>query len=677
MIQEPGQRSRWQIRSDADPAFLGARTQTLVPTGNLLNHSKKAREEALRRAAIVKRWKDRVAAGDAAGFSREESTEKFLDALRVEGVKICRPTLYNWAKKIDRAGSIEGAVDGRTTRSAVAALAKDADPFLDCVKRHYLDQKKPSLKTCFARAEGAAFEHGWVTCSYETAYRFIQSLDKTLVIRRREGESAFENDVIPFLKRDYSQLSTNEMWDSDHHIFDVMVKVGERLNRKTGELEPIYKRPWLTAWQDLRSRKIVGWKIQIENPNTWTIIEVLGDAIRVSGAPEWAYTDNGKDFDCSYLTGFTKMERRILQQGRRMIDTDKATIDGVAARLPEKSLAVWKKVKVHIDNDQAQLGGIYAGLQMKHKHAWPFHGQSKPIERFFGRVCAEFSKTFATYCGRNVVEKPEDLADKLAAGKGPTLEEFIAQFGDWVTYAFNAAPHQGDSMDDGTPDQVFAAHLTTRRVVGDDTLEWITRPRVGPVTMAQNGVSWKGIQYGAFEQKLYEYFGRKVYLRLGRYVNAVTVWTEDDKPICMARSNQLISPNAEQADLTAAIAEKKRITKIVRQNHEIRLRLYEDTTDATNRFAYQRAQLAAAAPHDAPPAPNIKLLRSNLEGASKAFENPASLPLKKAVGDDTPEPGGGGFSYRATSSEDAGVQGGFAYHHGGSDPLSGDDHGRH
>jgi len=70
------------------------------------------------------------------------------------------------------------------------------------------------------------------------------------------------------------------------------------------------------------------------------------------------------------------------------------------------------------------------------------------------------------------------------------------------------------------------------------------------------------------------------------------------------------------------------------------------------------------------------LIRSNLEGASKAFENPLHNPMKKAVGDDTPHQAGG-FSYSRPndpSSESDEGSSGFTYHGGSLNSDQGGDH---
>jgi hypothetical protein len=57
-----------------------------------------------------------------------------------------------------------------------------------------------------------------------------------VVLKLRHGEEAYVNHAEPFLEGDYSTLESNELWNADHHPFDVLVKVSERLDGSSGEM---------------------------------------------------------------------------------------------------------------------------------------------------------------------------------------------------------------------------------------------------------------------------------------------------------------------------------------------------------------------------------------------------------------------------------------------------------
>ena len=52
-------------------------------------------------------------------------------------------------------------------------------------------------------------------------------------------------------------------------------------------------RPWLTAWQDVRSRKIVAWAIYSHAPNSDPILSTFRQAVLQQGAPVSVIIDNG------------------------------------------------------------------------------------------------------------------------------------------------------------------------------------------------------------------------------------------------------------------------------------------------------------------------------------------------------------------------------------------------
>jgi putative transposase len=623
LIQEPGKKSCWQVRSDAGPAFsLSPSSPSISPAvaDRLVNLSKKARDRAQEKARILVEWKKALAAGVALGLTNGQATAMFLGAMP-EKDRISPATLYNW----EAAGKegLTGLIDGRNASSSVS----EGGEFLDAVLHHWKSQTGRKVKVCYDMAMGQALTASppWQIPSYRTARRFIESWAKSnpgAAIFAREGESAFTDKIEPSITGDYSTLETNEMWNADHHLLDVLVKVGERTNKATGEVVPIHARPWLTAWQDLRSRKIVGYVIRDADPNTDVIIEALDIAIETHGAPKTCLTDNGKDFDCRYLTGQTKAAR-------------------------------WKSRKLRVVHDDKRLGGLYAVLKIKHIHAWPWHGQSKPIERFFGTVEGRFCRTFDTYCGRSPEEKPEHLSDyhgkpgMLSRGKAPTLEEFSSQFAGWLEADYHGQIHAGDSMN-CTPNQAFEANLHSKRTIPAELRKVLLQPAIGPLKVTQDGVRHNHISYG--NREILHLFGREVFIRIDRNdVGVVTLFDGQDKPLAVAHANRLLPKNASQEDLREAINLKRSYAKTLKGASEARLHIHEDETDILIRSQADKArQLAAVAPPTDPTPPNMSPVRSDLEALLPALQRMQQSPqqLKKAVGAES-------FDFLADLSDDA------------------------
>jgi transposase InsO family protein len=232
-------------------------------------------------------------------------------------------------------------VDGRKLKSVAVAQAKADDAFVQYLATYWLNKRGRSMAVAYDRAVDKAQEMGWTICSYRHAQRILKKIPLAEQIKRREGDKAFTDKVEPNIRRDWSDVPANRIWNADHHNFDVLVKVGQRVDPNTGEEVAILKRPWLSAWQDCRSRKIVGWCIRAEDPNTDAILLAFRHAVLTHGLPDKAYTDNGKTYDCRYLTGQTKAMR-------------------------------WARRAVKVEHDQQILGGLrrpFGGIQRGDKCA--------------------------------------------------------------------------------------------------------------------------------------------------------------------------------------------------------------------------------------------------------------------------------------------------------------------
>ncbi|MCL2640793.1 MAG: Mu transposase C-terminal domain-containing protein [Phycisphaerales bacterium] len=589
-----GGKAVWVIREDAHPGLARIKFPDQMRV-NLRHLTDSQRDEHGERMAIYRQWQEACRAAIRAGSTNEKATEHFVLRMRVEGKNIHPATLHRWHKVYRKTG---GLLDRRWE----SRVSESTSPMLAEIRRLWLSQSKLKALACWRMAEAKAKEQGWEICSYRTAARYLQTIPAGERIYKREGPDAFEAKAAPSLARDYSTIDSNEMWNADHHVFDILVQVGQKIDKATGEVKPIYARPWLTAWQDMRSRKIVGWIIRAEDPNTDSILDALRRAIESHGVPVTAYTDNGKDFDSQTFTGETKAMR-------------------------------WKRRLVKVEHDQERLGSIYGNLDIGHIHAWPYHGMSKPIERFFGTLEDQFGRLWDTYCGRNPQERPERLGDMLARGKAPKLADFVAAFDDWLENSYHGQIHTGDSMN-CTPNGAWAANLSTKRTVTADLLELLMQRRIGPVKVGKNGVSYKGLRFGQFQ--LGQLLHQKVFIRVDdRDLSKVSVWMLEGKFVCEARINGRLSVKADHGDLRRGIAEKKHHSKILKGAHEAKLRIAEDLVDRVNRAAVARAEAAQQRPQPRPEPPfhSIRPIRSDLESQLEAVEaGRQSLPLRRAVG---------------------------------------------
>lgn len=587
-----GGKARWVVRDDADARLSRVKQPEQLGTEILKNLTDAQRATVNDRLRLINQWEDQRAAGVKLDLSETKITASFLDRLLIdEGRRLSRATLFNWLAGYRREG-IAGICDDRW-KIANRKSQIDSDPFLDEVKRLYLSLRRPKLTVCHEIACLKADEQGWEKRGYKTCQRFIDLIPRSVVLKHRFGEEAHTNDAAPFIECDYSQLASNEVWCGDHHRFDEVVQIGEKLDARTGEKTPIYDRPWGTFWMDERSRKIVGWMIFAHDPNQDTVLETFFIGVTSHGVPEKIRIDNGKDYDSYALQGMTKKQRR----------------------------------KLRVQYDAERMGGVFGQIGVKVAHVTPYHGQSKVIERFFGTLEDRFGRTWETYCGNSPANKPEDLEDKIKAGRAPLLADFVAGFEAWLDNDYHQRVHAGDGMDGRCPATVWSECLATKVTCSAELAELLCLKPTQPITVAQNGVTWQGLRYGQFEPSLHSMIKQKVQLRIDpRDISRVTVWSLDGKFICVAPANQKVPKNADAQVLRTAIAERGRMNKLDREHRRIRPRLSEDLPDAMIRAAAKRnAENAGSADPTLPP-PSLRPVRSPLEeqlpAIQRAFERP-------------------------------------------------------
>jgi putative transposase len=278
------------------------------------------------------------------------------------------------------------------------------------ILKEYMCQSKPSLEPIYRRAKKLAAQEGWVVPSRKTVSRRIAALPTAHRVYLRDGQKALE-DFFPALKRDYSTLSLHEMWCSDGTKADVFC-VWE---------DGSVGRPIVLAWQELRSRKVLGWAID-KTESADLVRRAFGNAARNSNSvPESAYIDNGRAF------------------------ASKPTTGGQATR---------NRFKIKADEPL----GFLTMFGVKAVWATPYHGQAKPIESFWRTIkeaekCAAFA---GSYCGNRPDAKPEEF-DRKKAIPIATYRAFVRE----TIEEKNAIAHRGDSMDGRSPDDLYAELISS------------------------------------------------------------------------------------------------------------------------------------------------------------------------------------------------------------------------
>ncbi len=320
--------------------------------------SAKVHAEAQRRLELV----DEIALLEESGMTR---TAAIADVAGRSGSG--KATLWSWLRLADgiaQGDRLPALAPRRTGGGAEAAINETV--WL-CFKSDYLRPEKPTLASCYYRAEELAASRG-VTIPHRRTFqrRIEREIDPRLIIARREGADALRRSMPP-QRRSVAHLHALEMVNIDGHKFDVFVRTPE------GRVI----RPMMVAIQDIHSRKFLAWRID-ESENSVVTRLAFADLFRDYGIPKACVLDNGRAFASKWITGGAKSRFRF------KIREDEPT-------------------------------GLLTSLGIAIHWALPFRGQSKPIERGFRDLCDTIAKhpLFAgAYTGNKPDAKPENYGDR-------------------------------------------------------------------------------------------------------------------------------------------------------------------------------------------------------------------------------------------------------------------------
>lgn len=602
-----GGKARWVVREDADPRLAPVKSvKQLNDAFDLRALSAKHRRELLFREQAVQGWDEARAAGTKLGWTETEVTNHYVSRLQLEhDRKVSRRTLYEWRKAYRQEGRAGLVAATWKTSAEEAKPSLEDEPFFELVKRLYLSDKKRSVAWCVHQATYEGELQGWKTYSERHVRRELKKIPRATVVEKREGKKALDDKLTPYQQRDYSQIESNDIWCADHHRLDVIV---------LHEGKPV--RPWLTAWQDLRSRMIVGWQIFAHDPNSDVILGSFRAGVQQFGVPRGVYIDNGKDYDASALQGMTKRQRQQMHD-----------------KLGDAATAVDQRA-------------VFPALGIDVAHARPYNAKAKPIERFFRTVKDRFSKCYDGYTGGTTAEKPETLAKHIKAGHLVTLAELQGDFAEWVEGDYHDRAHLGDGVDGRTPRQTFAAELVTKRTCDVKLLDYLCCRRFGPVRVGRHGVRMDGVNYGQHEVRLMRMQGESVMLVVDeRDVSKVIVEQLDGKIIGEAAANKRLSPNTPKQDLREASASIRKTTRAIKEAQKQRPTAADDPADRMRRMAAERRRKAAEAQArndrlDPPPAPGLQPVGTRTAADHQDFQRRLDEASKgrRAVGAESFDP---------------------------------------
>lgn len=401
------------------------------------------------------------------------------------------------------------------------------DEVFDVFASYYLDESRKSVQKCIRMTETWAEYEGRTDLlplpARQTFTREIMKrIPPAVVTYCREGEKACDDKMLPYIRRTYDELHSNDIWVCDNHTFDVLVN--DEKHQK-----PI--RVYLTAFQDVRSRKLVGWYVTLSPSASATLI-ALRRGIEACGIPRQILSDNGREF----LT------------------------HDIGGRGFRKSAAT----------DDHEIPTILDHLGIEFRTAMVRNARAKIIERAFRAVKEDFSRMFEGYTGGAITERPERLRKTGKDAENFTLlPDFVRYVDSYIAGIFNKTKHGGLAMNNRTPDQVWAACLTEQRVATEDQLHMMMLRNTRMQTVRRDGVKLElygeKLYYQSHDLNLY-HIGRKVYLRYDPdHLEEVRVYDDQDRYLCTAQQTGALGYFADKAAVAEAMRDQRTYKRAVKE----------------------------------------------------------------------------------------------------------------
>lgn len=477
----------------------------------------------------------------------------------------------------------------------------EADPAAwDYFRSIFLDEREPTLLSCWQRSKEYARAEGLTWCSYDQCRKKLDEKVPPDLRAQFRSPKTWRDSFSPYVEMHPEHFAAGECWIGDHAQLDVWCHFNGKLIR-----------PWLTAWMDWRTRRLVGWVLS-ESPNSSTILAALRVGLLDEtnlGSPDQVCIDNGKDYASYCLTGQTKAERKQVQR----------TVD---------------RFRV----DETQAGGIFNQLGIEAHFSIPRNPKGKGrLERWFKVVHGNFDSTFASYTGSSPETRPETLAAILKRqDKVPTFDHLRERLADFITGHNANADHQREDMKGLSPDQALARWAKRRRKMADPAaLDELLQHWERPVSVGRNGVAIKPrgyrLTYGQHDPQLaaLKRTGRKVRVAYDPAdLRTVKVYDEQWRFICEVGMNGGVS--AGKPVTGEHVKEMLREQRRYKATKRDMRRHYQHEYLSSEELLAQQAERPEQAPADLP----LNIVRTVLDGQSEAVQSDRQRKNAVAEGDD-------------------------------------------
>lgn len=362
---EPKLIRKWKQRqrgASTDPD--SSEEEELADDRTLENLTMEERTEISTRKEILNEWfRYRDEAGKGA---KARADAEFLNYITVEypDLKFSQRILYRKWESRKKQGDI-GLLDMRGKHKNHRKTLPDE--VFDIFEYYYLDESRKSVTKCMELTELEIKKNREdLQCllplpSLTTFTRRIEKIPVPVLKYYRFGEKAFPDECAPYIRRRYGDLASNDIWVCDNHTFDILVDDGK-------SEKPV--RMYLTAFPDVRARKMVGWYVT-DNPCSDATLMALRRGIERYGLPKLIYSDNGREFLTHDIGG--------------------------------------RGFRKSADTGEHEPPTILQFLGIEFRTAMVKNAKAKIIERAFRSLKEGFSRLFEGYTGGSITERPERL----------------------------------------------------------------------------------------------------------------------------------------------------------------------------------------------------------------------------------------------------------------------------
>ena len=426
----------------------------------------------------------------------------YPDLFKITG-KITYQTLQRWASKYkEKKDPLALAENRGKHRKGQRSIAPELGRILIAIALSPNAPKKSEVVR-LGRAR-ATFEGIEAPHSDKTYLNFLNEYEESNYdtwVFHRLGQKALNDICLPHTERDRDRAQVGDIvvGDGKDQNFEI-------INPYTGKP----KRMKLVLWLDFRSSMPVGWEIS-PTENTEAIAVSMHRAILSLGKiPKIAYIDNGRAFRARFFSGVKDLR-------------------------------------------QEAFAGLFQRLGIQPVFAWPYHGESKTVERFF-QTLDELERRAFSYVGTSIDHKPPRLMrgekvhralhDFYTKGRIPTIEEAHHAIATWIDEEYGIRPQRGH-LNGRTPREVFMEGRGPGFSAEQEVELRILMAAHEVRTIKRDGITLPGGKVKYYHPDLY---GRQLQSALVRYdwqdQSRVFVYDLDGNFICTAEPRKKVHPAA-------------------------------------------------------------------------------------------------------------------------------------